>query len=312
MGGAQRWERAKLARDDVTAAIVAFGPDAALITALVRQAAAEAGRVIVFANSPLEPALAQALAEAGAELIAAPHNLGVAEAFNMCAANARALGAKRLLLLDQDSEISEGLIAQLGAQLDALEADGARPALIGPMIVSPPGGDYKAPRYFKRGGVAARDGARPVQYVISSGSLIDLAAFEDVGPFRSEFFIDAIDTEWCFRAWARGKSCWVADDVRMVHRIGQGAIKSIGARVPRQPDFRIYAFVRNQAYCLTLPHLPLWWKLRFFAHIGKVTLTSWAARGFRFSFIAIMAQAFCAGLAGKLGPPPGAVNAGQV
>lgn len=288
---------------------MAFRPDTAQIMALAHAAAAEAARVLVFVNAPLEDALAQALRAAGAELIDAPCNLGVAEAFNICALEAALSGASRLLLLDQDSEIAPGLIAALDQRMDALAAAGARPAVIGPRVVSPPGENYKAPRYFARGGVTPQHGARAVQYVISSGSLIDLAALREVGRFRSDFFIDAIDTEWCFRAWARGRSCWVVDDVEMRHRIGKGALRGVGARVPRQPDFRLYAFARNQAYCLTLKHVPAAWKLRFFLHIGRVTLASWAARGFRPGFLAMMAQAFFRGLGGKLGPPPGAENA---
>jgi len=36
--------------------------------------------------------------------------------------------------------------------------------------------------------------------VITSGSLLPLATYADIGPFREEFFIDFVDTDYCFRA----------------------------------------------------------------------------------------------------------------
>ena len=290
------------------AAIVAFRPEPEALLALARQAKAQAALVFVFANSELDTDLAEALRAADVELIAAPINVGLGEAFNQLAEAAAGAGMRRLLLLDQDSEIPPGFIAALADAADALTARGEKPAVVGPRIVSPPGSNYKAPRYFSRGGIAPLKGAQAVHYVISSGSLVDLEALNEVGAFRADFFIDAIDTEWCFRAWSRGRSCWVENDVSMLHRIGQGTLRTLGAGVPRQPDFRLYAFARNQAHCLTLAHVPLAWKLRFFLHVGRVTLASWAARNYRLGFAAMMAQAFFRGLGGELGPPPGVEN----
>jgi rhamnosyltransferase len=206
------------------------------------------------------------------------------------------------------------MIEALAARMDTLEATGERVAVVGPRIVSPVGTDFKAPRYFPRPGVAAHAGAKPVHYVISSGSLIDLRTLRDVGPFRADFFIDAIDTEWCFRAWTHGASCWTADEVTMIHRIGAGVVRvrGLGNATPRQPEFRLYAYVRNQAHCLTLAHIPLAWKARFAAHLVRVVLVSWIDRGGRLSFLGAMMQAAWRGFRGRLGPPPGASGLASV
>jgi rhamnosyltransferase len=296
------------ARSDIAAYIVAFRPDAALITALAKAVGPQVGALYVFNNGGVSDALAQSLRYAGAELVGGGRNVGVAEAFNACAQKAAVAGKTRLLLLDQDSNVAPDMVDALATRMDGLVAAGERVAVIGPRIVSPPDADFKAPRYFPRSSLATRVGARPVQYVISSGSLIDLNTLREVGPFRADFFIDAIDTEWCFRAWARGASCWVADDVTMVHRIGDGVVRGLGNAMPRQPDFRLYAYVRNQAHCLTLPHIPLAWKARFAMHLMRVVLVSWIDRGCRLSFLGAMMQAAWRGLRGKLGPPPGAQN----
>lgn len=295
-------------RPEIAACIVAFRPDPALITALAQSIGPQIGALYVFNNGGVSDVLAQILRDLGAELIGDGRNVGVAEAFNICAQKATTAGKARLVLFDQDSNVAPDMVEALATRMDMLVVSGERVAVIGPRIISPPDADFKAPRYFPRSGLAARAGATPVQYVISSGSMIDLSTLREVGPFRADFFIDAIDTEWCFRAWARGTSCWVADDVTMVHRIGAGVVRGLGNAMPRQPDFRLYTYVRNQAHCLTLPHIPLTWKARFAMHLMRVVLVSWIDRGGRLSFPGAMMQAAWRGLRGKLGAPPGARN----
>ncbi|MGE0742030.1 MAG: glycosyltransferase family 2 protein [Hyphomonadaceae bacterium] len=295
---------------DVAAGIVAFRPDPTLLLPLVRALMAEVSPAIVFVNGALDAAIENDLREAGADLIRAPYNLGVAEGFNVCALAAILAGKRRVLLLDQDSQIPEGLAARLSGAMDALAAQGRAPAVIGPSIVSPrdDAANFKPPRYFPRASAAQVGDCQAVQYVISSGSLIDLDAFRRVGRFRSDFFIDAIDTEWCFRAWSKGASCWVDRGVEMEHRIGRGIVKKrgFGPAIPRQAEFRLYAYVRNQAHSLTLSHVPALWKARIGAHIARAVLVYWIEHRFSLRFLAAMGQAWSRGRRGQLGPPPGA------
>ena len=90
----------------IAACIVAFRPDAELITKLARRIAAQVGALYVFNNGGVSDALVQSLRRAGAELIGDGCNVGVAHAFNVCAQMAAAAGKGRLLLLDQDSDVA--------------------------------------------------------------------------------------------------------------------------------------------------------------------------------------------------------------
>lgn len=297
----------------IAAGIVVFRPDPALLLPLIEAVAREAAPVFLLANGPLDPDLAARLDAEPVEVIQAPSNLGVAEGFNLCVLAALLRGKTRILLLDQDSRLASGMVAALSAAMDEVAAAGECPAVVGPRIVSPIGAEteFKAPRYFARQGFPMIGAAAPVHYVISSGSLVDLAAFRVVGPWRSDYFIDGVDTEWCFRAWSKGRSCWVARESSMEHRIGKGVIKAglLGRAVPRQPDFRLFAYVRNQVYGLLLAHVPIGWKMRVIAHTARIVLLSWADRGFEPRFLAAMSAAMGDGLVGRLGPPPGAENA---
>lgn len=306
----QRVERAgncatRSASVKVAAGIVVFRPDRKLLLELARALKREADAVFAFVNGAIEADLEGALRDLGVEVIASDYNLGVAEALNMLALAAILSGHRRLLLMDQDSIWPRGGLRKLGAAMDAAYEAGERPAAVGPTIRAPEG--YKAPRYFPVSGVRPIPAAAPVRTIITSGSLIDLDAFRAVGPFRSDFFMDAVDTEWCFRAWSRGKSCWAAHEVEMIHTIGSGAMGSrwLGPPIPRQKPFRLYAYVRNQSACLRLPHLSILWKIRIAVHLARVALIMAACREPGYAVSKTFFPAVRDGFAGRLGPPPG-------
>lgn len=294
--------------DGKTAAgVVAFRPDPDLFLPLVRRLVDESDAVFVFVNGAIDGVILEAVHAAGAKVIVSQYNLGVGEALNQLALHAIWAGYARLAVFDDDSGLPPGALAALTHSMNALEAAGQRPAVVGPRIVSPAESDetYRPPRYFRAGRDRMGD-ACGVWYVISSGSLIDLAAFRRVGAFRSDFFMDAIDTEWCFRAWSRGYSCWVDESVRMEHRIGAGVTRAtiLGRGFPKQPPMRLYAYIRNQSYCLGMPHLPLWWRALLAAHLVRLCGSYWLVADDRADAARLIREAARDGLARRLGPPP--------
>lgn len=295
----------------VAAGVVVFRPERNALLELVHALRSETASVFVFLNGAIESDLESELRSLGAVLIASDHNLGVAEALNVLALAAILSGHRRLLLMDQDSVWPRGALQKLCAAMDAVCQAGHRAAVVGPIVRTPASGGYKSPRYFSVGDAPAVGNAAPVRYLITSGSLIDLDLFRAVGRFRSDFFMDAIDTEWCFRAWAHGFSCWVVRDVEMIHTIGTGTMGSrwLGPPIPRQRPFRLYAYVRNQTHCLRLPHVSLLWKARIAAHLARVALISAFAGRPEYAMSRVFLPAVRDGLAGQLGPPPGAEQA---
>jgi rhamnosyltransferase len=297
------------------AGIVVFRPDLDLLLPLIEEMVQACDPVLVFLNDPQE-SLRAALTRTPVRLIESSYNLGVADALNILVLTAAWEGKSRLLLLDQDSSLAPDAVAQLGQTMDALAKRGERPAAVGPKPVPPHSARlaYRAPNLYPQPGRAPAGNATPVRFLITSGTLLDLKAFAKIGRFRSDYFIDAIDTEWCFRAWRRGFSCWVRTDVTMEHRVGSGVMTAgpFGPPIPRQSDMRLYAYVRNQAHGVTLAHIPWAWKLRFSLHIMRITLVAWAHHGFRPRFLGDMVQAVWRGLRGHLGPPPGAEHAATI
>ena len=296
-------------RPPVAAGIVSFHPDPGLLLDLVATLSRDAGRIYLFNNAPLDPALVMVLADYPA-LVAldAGSNLGVGVGLNFIALAASRDGFERLVVFDQDSRPWPGLVGQLGAGFDRLAALRRNPAAIGPRLVAPRGGTAgaaKPPRYRARRGAAPDGTLRPVDFLPTSGTLFNLRILRETGLFRADFFIDAIDVEWCFRAWRRGFSCWLASDVPMEHTVGTGTIPlGFGLTMPNQKPFRMGTYLRNTLYGFRLGHVPLGWKAKQLLYLPLQCFGFARHHRFRAAAVGPMLAGLRDGLLGRLGVPP--------
>jgi rhamnosyltransferase len=292
----------------IAAVVVVYEPTPAPLLQLVRALSADVERVYLFLNSPVAPDL---VADCNAAAQPTPlialgdrNNVGLGCAYNAAAAAARADGCELLLLFDQDSAPRPGIAGRLAAMFDTARSSFPAVAAIGPQPVSPQAGPhYKFP-LITRGACWRRRDLAEVAFVISSGSLISLDALQQVGPFRDDFFIDAIDIEWCFRARARGFRCAMALDECMPHRLGSGlvAVPLLGVRLIEQPPARLFTFARNQTAMMRLSHVPPWWKARIAALLLLRIVLSVARRRPGLEALALLRGARD-GWRGRLGPP---------
>ncbi len=294
----------------VAAGIVSFHPDAELLLDLVATLSRDVGRIYLFNNAPLEPALEMVLADYPTLVaIAAGSNLGVGVGLNFIALAASRDGFERLALFDQDSRPWPGMLPRLGEAFDHLEALRRAPAALAPRLVAPRGrvaGASKPPRYKAHRGAAPDGTLTPVDFLPTSGTLFNLRTLRETGLFRADYFIDAIDLEWCFRAWARGFSCWLASDVPMEHTVGTGTIPlGFGLTMPNQRPFRMGTYLRNTLYNLRLGHVPLGWKARQLLYLPLQCFGFARHHRFRADAVAPMLRGLRDGLIGRLGVPPG-------
>ena len=85
----------------------------------------------------------------------------------------------------------------------------------------------------------------------SSGSLINLTAFNHVGTFRDDFFIDYVDTEFCLRVSNLGFKIIICPQVNMIHPLGYYHHSKLFSfltgkhLVTNYPAFRQYYWTRN-------------------------------------------------------------------
>lgn len=256
--------------------VVIYRPEPTLLIELVSVLAQTTECVLIFANSPLSPVHREELLAVGGgariEIIQSRENVGLGSAYNEILRRAGQYGGDAVLLVDQDSALRPQVIRHLADLMMELLEAGQRVAAVGVQPIGPrqttPA--FKDVRIFLRPGPDGTAPFRAVDFVISSGSLVSVAAYQTIGPFRDDFFIDAVDIEWCFRAWHRGFSCWVALDAQMEHRLGRGsiAVPLLRLKLPVQPPTRLYTYVRNQVRMLAMRHVPLRWKAKMIPYIG--------------------------------------------
>jgi rhamnosyltransferase len=191
-------------------------------------------------------------------------NLGIATAINQGVERLIAMGCAHAMLFDQDSEPSRELLEALPAVLASeLERD-PRVALVGPAYVDARlGGVVPFVRfgYFKLRRVAPA-GTMPIEvdFLISSGSCINLALWRDIGAMDETLFIDFVDLEWCVRARRKGYALLGAPSLRMEHALGGEPVRVFGRIYPGHSAVRHYYMFRNAILLIRRPHIPWSWK----------------------------------------------------
>jgi rhamnosyltransferase len=258
---------------DVASVTVAFNPDAARLAAQLTALQAQVSRLIVVDNGSsrpvrrdLEPLLPQAVL-ARTQWLSLEENQGLARGFNMGVREARAWGARFALLLDHDSIPAGGMVGHLVAA--HLPGDGAeRVAATGPRVH-----DERDDREFpfirlawprnRHLRCASGEGTVACDFLISSGCLLSIEAFEAVGEFDETLFIDNVDLEWCFRARSRGYSLYGACGARLDHRLGDERLAILNRYeiVVHSPE-RLYYMTRNRLMLYWRGYMPLSWKVK--------------------------------------------------
>ena len=87
-----------------------------------------------------------------------------------------------------------------------------------------------------------------VSQAIASGMIINLTALRPIGLMDEELFIDWVDTEWCWRANAKG---WLIRSYRslmMRHSLGDATKRLLGKTFAVHSSVRSYYIIRNGLY----------------------------------------------------------------
>lgn len=252
----------------IAAIIVLYYPEETAAIPLIRAISTSVQLVQLFLNSPVTPSLLEkCFAAAGATevtILGTGQNVGLGRAYNEAVHNASEKGCDLILLLDQDSRVAPGMPARLASSFDRAGGIESDIVIIGPAPSDPATGlAYKAPPSPRRPRDLPSD-LKETLFVISSGSLVSVEGCRRIGAFRADFFIDAIDIEWCFRARDLGFRCVMAVSEHMSHRLGRGLLRIPLLRVSfvDQPPVRLFTHARNQMVLMRLAHVPVWWKSR--------------------------------------------------
>ncbi len=113
----------------------------------------------------------------------------------------------------------------------------------------------------------------PRKTIITSGTLLSLEVYNLIGPFRDEFFIDAVDHDYCLRAASKGIKVVLSCEPLMHHAIGMQSRHSLAWKKTASSNHsavRRYYMARNnlilvREYCLKEPA----WAWKSVCYIGK-------------------------------------------
>ncbi len=201
------------------------------------------------------------------EFISNEENLGIAASLNQGFARLIEEGHGSAFVFDQDSVPAPGMIAEiLDVYTDCLGR--GRVAIVAPQVEIPSAkavASFLIPQgrfLFRRVRCDDRKALEHVSIVISSGALYDLDAYQQIGRFRDDFFIDYVDTEYCLRAQQQGYEVVVACRALLRHELGNQQERRFGP-LTMHPTFhsplRWYFISRNRIqvmlqYALRFPH----------------------------------------------------------
>ena len=256
---------------DVVAIVVTYNPAPEMLLSVLESVARQVSAVIVVDNASRESpqgwiADASRNFRAEVDVLIQAGNLGLGRGYNAGLEKARLRGATFVLLLDQDSELEGGTVARLRAAHLELARRGMAAAAVGPRYRD--AGDGSLSQFVRVSGfrfkrVPCEEGRLAVDadFLISSGSLLPMAAVDIVGGMDEGLFIDHVDTEWCFRARSLGFGVYGVCDAVMRHSVGERRMDVWRWRnVPVHSSFRYYYVFRNSLLLRRRPYMPKMWR----------------------------------------------------
>lgn len=132
-------------------------------------------------------------------------NIGIAAALNIAVSCAIEDGYNLLLTMDQDSRISEKYVSKMIYEFEINPNIG----MLGPFII-----------HNKNPKVPENQSSEYVDVVMTSGSIINLIAYQKAGRFLDKLFIDYVDNEYCLRMKSSGYDIMKVNSVCLYHELG--------------------------------------------------------------------------------------------
>ena len=214
----------------ILAVIVAYRPNMEMLERNLQSFSAHVEKVLLWQNSPLE------FSHPGVELAGDGTNRGIGEALNFALGYAQEKKYDWLLTMDQDSRW-EGF----DAYLQAVEKGPGR-ALFGPYVSGEKGGEA----LFTQS-----------DFLITSGMLSPVSVLKELGGWRTDFKVDAVDADLVLKARSLGIPTLKVNAGVLHQRFGNKR-KVHGFHVYDYPPERLYSIFRN--------HLIL---IRTYPYVGK-------------------------------------------
>lgn len=261
---------AQLSTVEVCAVIVSYEPETRALHRLIASLQPQVGATVIVDNgssSAVIDGLCQQALIPSTTLISLDENLGIATGVNRGVRWAKCNGYAYCALFDQDSEPSDDMVAQLLAGFELAQKI-TRVSAVGPRYIDRNNGMVSP--FIQLGGLKFRsvtcsqsNALVPADFLISSGSLFSVKAFDEIGAMDETLFIDHVDTEWFLRARSKGFAAFGVCQAQMTHRLGENSISVRLWRLLRFPvhtPMRHYYMYRNSILLMRRSYVPVAWR----------------------------------------------------
>ncbi len=229
------------ATEKIAAVVILYHPDEAVLSN-IQTYYPYVQKVYVYDNTELALNTIDWSHFPKAEFHSDGRNKGLAETLNMAAAKATKDGYDWLLTMDQDSYFTQQAIKDY-YQCFLEFREKSKIALFGPVF------QREDPGWQADGQWQETD------TLITSGALLNLRLFNEIGPFDEALFIDSVDYDYCIRAKLAGHRIIQFSTIVMLHELGfvvkRASIKSlflIKKQKQLHPPLRFYYMFRNLLY----------------------------------------------------------------
>jgi rhamnosyltransferase len=204
----------------------------------IRTYRAQIDRLYVVDNSPItSPWITSTLLnDPGIRYYPFPQNVGIATALNVGAQQAISDGYQYLLTMDDDSRAPADLVPSMIHYLTTNQSDSV--GILAPKhILSALVSEQPTPE---------RARANEVITTMTSGNLVNLAAYKQVGPFDDGLFIDVVDHDFDLRLKAAGYRIVELTNLYLIHRLGtQKRLPLTSLTFVSHSPARNYYLIRN-------------------------------------------------------------------
>ena len=252
----------------IAALIVTYKPYSVILQRNINSFIHQVDQLLIWDNTPGESYLGHSafsfLKNPKIQIMGEGENRGMGYALNQGVGYATENEFSYLLTMDQDSYFSDASFAHLAQMLEALN----NPLVAGVIPYACIQELTLPPKKEERGVIKTFN-------IITSGTVYAMAAVEKIGAFRSDFFIDAIDTEYTLRAKKNGYHFLQVHEALLQHQLGNIKMKSLGFRSIRCFNYsplRCYYFARNHyIVCSSYPSVKRWlayWKSFIFRNFS--------------------------------------------
>ena len=250
------------------AVIVLYFPEWDVLSALIKSLTSQVSKIYLISNGLQIEIHALLKLQGGFDRLSIhEENLGLGAALNEGLRLAIQDECDYLFLFDQDSLTPPNYVNSMLREFNKLGDESQKIAALGPSFFDLRSSELEL-NQFKRNGFAVwpKTGEiLPIECdcIITSGMLVNIKAINPVQYFDESYFVDQVDSEWCFRLRSLGYRIYGTTKVLLGHRLSD----SVGLRFGsitflRYNPIRRYWFYKNSIRLVRSPITTLVWKFR--------------------------------------------------